>query len=166
MYQPYPTAGGPEPTQERPPLPQSVANAVKLMYAGAALSVIEIIISLATIHAVKRAIERAFPHYTTTRVHNLEVFDIALVVISGLIGVALWLLMARLNASGRSWARIVASVLFGIDTLELVSVFARPHAVLGLLFAVLMWLVGLGAIILLWRKDSSAYFQSANLQSR
>ncbi len=159
MYQSYPTGGGPEQVQTGPPEPQSVANAVKLMYAGAVISAIEIVVSLTTIGSVKSAIKKAYPHYTPTQVHDLEVSGIALVVVTGLIGVALWFVMARLNRAGRNWARIVASVLFGINTIELVSLIARPHALLGMLFAILLWLVGLGAIVLLWRRESSAYFQ-------
>ena len=44
-YQPYPSSGKPvEP--ERPPAPPSVLNAVKLMYVGAAISVVSLVISL------------------------------------------------------------------------------------------------------------------------
>jgi hypothetical protein len=31
--------------------------------------------------------------------------------------------------------------------------------VLGVIFAVALWVVGLGAIILLWRKESSDFFK-------
>jgi hypothetical protein len=160
MYQPYPTGGGQEPGRERPSAPQSVVNAVRLMYAGAAVSVIEIIVSLTSVGAVKKAIKTNYPHYTASQVHAVEVSAVAIALVFSLIGVGLWILMARVNAAGRNWARIVATVLFGINTLELLSVIARPHALLGLLFAVLLWLVGLGAIVLLWHRQSSAYFSA------
>jgi hypothetical protein len=159
MYQPYPTRGGQEPMRDRPPAPPSVLNAVKLMYAGAVVSAIEIIISLTTIGSLKSAIEKAYPHDTAAYVHTLEVEGVAGLVISGLLGVGLWILMARMNLAGRSWARIVATVLFAINTLELLSIFVRPNATLGVAFAVLLWLIGLGAIVFLWRGESSAYFQ-------
>ena len=48
MYQPYPSSGQPiEPL--RPPAPTSVLTAVKLMYAGAAVSAVELITGLALI---------------------------------------------------------------------------------------------------------------------
>ena len=48
MYQPYPSSGQPaEPL--RPPAPAPVLTAVKLMYAGAAVSAVELIIGLALI---------------------------------------------------------------------------------------------------------------------
>jgi len=160
MYQPYPDGGGADQLQGGLPMPQSVANAVKLMYAGAVISAIEVIISLTTIGSLKSAIVKAYPHYSAAKVHDLEVAGIAEIVVSGLIGIALWLVVARLNAAGRNWARIVASVLFGINTIELISLVAQPHALIGILFAVLLWLAGLGAIVLLWRRESSAYFRA------
>jgi ABC-type uncharacterized transport system permease subunit len=91
-------------------------------------------------------------------VHTLEIEGVAGLVISGLLGVGLWILMARLNLSGRNWARILASVLFGINTLELLATFTRPSTILGVVFAVALWIVGLGAIVFLWRRESSEFF--------
>lgn len=166
MNQPYPKGGGQGPVGDRPPTPQSVLNAVKFMYAGAAVSAIEIVISLTTIGGLKSAIEKAYPKYTPTQVHSVQVASIAGLVISGLLGVGLWILMARLNLSGRSFARIVASVLFGINTLELVTTILRPGTatILGTVFAVVLWLVGLGAIYFLWRRESSDFFQPTRLR--
>jgi len=159
MYQPYPKGRGQGPVEDRPSAPQSVLNAVKFMYAGAAVSLVEIIISLTTIGDLKSAIEKAYPKYTAAQVHTTEVASIAGLVISGLLGVGLWILMARLNQAGRSWARIVASVLFGINTIDLYFQFARPSTALGLAFAAVLWAVGLGAIFFLWRRESSDFFQ-------
>jgi hypothetical protein len=157
-YQPYPSSGKPvEP--ERPPAPPSVVNAVKLMYVGAAISVISLIISLASIGGTKDAIRKARPSLTATQVNQLNTFIIALAVVSGVIGVALWLWMARANGQGRNWARIMSSVLFAVYTLELLLGLRGPTTALSLVFPVLTWLVGLGAIILLWRKESSDFFK-------
>jgi hypothetical protein len=80
--------------------------------------------------------------------------------VAGLLAIGLWIWMARANGAGRSWARILASVLFGFSTLDLLLLVARPHAIISLLFQILVWLIGLGVIVLLWRKESSAYFQA------
>jgi hypothetical protein len=159
MYRAYPKGGGQGSAGDQPPVPQSVLNAVKFMYAGAAVSAIEIIISLTTVGGLKSAIEKAYPKYTPSQVHATEMASITGLVISGLIGVGLWILMARLNQSGRSWARIVASVLFAINTLQLVATFLRPATVLGTAFSVVLWVAGLGAIVFLWHRESSDFFQ-------
>jgi hypothetical protein len=164
MYQRYPTGGGQAPVGDRPPVPESVLNAVKFMYAGAAVSLIEVIISLTTIGGLKSAIEKAFPKYTAAQVHTAEITGVVGLVISGLIGVGLWLLMARLNQSGRNWARIVASVLFGINTIELIYLLKSPGTILGTVFAVVLWAVGLGAIVFLWRRESTEFFQPGRVR--
>jgi hypothetical protein len=162
-YQPYPTSGQmPEP-QQRPPAPTSVQTAVKLMYAGAALSLIELVVSLATIASLKSAILKKFPNYSSTQVHSAEVAIVAGVVIEAVIAIALWLWMARANGAGRNYARITGTVLFAVYTLFLLLDLRRPSAGIGLVFAALVWLAGLGAVVMLWRKDSSEYF---NLRAR
>ena len=158
MYQPYPSGGQPvEPL--RPAAPPPVLTAVKLMYAGAAVSTVSLIISLADIGGSKAAIRKARPTLTATQVNQLNTFIITLAVVSGLVGIGLWLWMARANGRGKSWARIVSTVLFCLATLDLVGVFSQPKTLLGLLFPVLTWLVGLGAVYLLWRPESTAFFK-------
>ena len=158
MYQEYPTSGQSQQPQQRPPAPNSVQTAVKLMYAGAALSFIELVVGLATIGSVRRAIQTAYPHYTSAQIHRLEVADIVIAVIVGVIAIGLWLWMARASAGGHNYARITGSVFFGLNTLFLLIGLARPHVGLGLVFSILVWLAGLGAVIMLWRRESGAYF--------
>ena len=60
MSQPYPSSGQPaEPL--RLPAPAPVRTAVKLMYAGAAVSTVTLIIALALIPAIKAALRTAHP---------------------------------------------------------------------------------------------------------
>jgi hypothetical protein len=162
MYQPYPASGEQPPEPQQPPIPNSVQTAVKFMYAGAALSLLELIVGLATIGSLKTAIEqagqRAGKHYTPSQVHTLEVTSVIFAVIVGVIAIGLWLWMARANQAGRSYARITGTVFFGLNTLFLFLSLARPHVGLGLIFNLLVWLAGLGAVIMLWRKESGPYF--------
>jgi hypothetical protein len=159
MYQSYPTSDQPQQPQQQVQPPNTVLNAVRLMYAGAALSVLGVIISVVTISSLKSDILQRFPNYTTTQVHSAEVVGIVAAVVGGLIAIGLWLWMAWANKRGRNWARIVSAVLFVIDTLELLLSLHRAHAVLTLVFGLLVWLVGLGAIILLFNKESTPFFK-------
>ncbi len=158
MYQAYP--GGADLPEQQQPAPGSVLTAVKLMYAGAAVSLLGLILSLATVGSIKAAILKANPSYTTTKLHAAEGVAIGIIVAEAIIGVALWIWMALANKRGRSWARIVASVLFGLNTLVLIANVSQPHASVALLYNVVLWLIGLAAIVLLWRRQSSAYFQA------
>ena len=163
MVQRYPSSGKPvEP--EQLPAPPPVMNAVKLMYVGAAVSTVSLIISLADIGGVKTAIKKAKPSWTAAQVNQYDRFLITVAIVSGVIGIALWLWMARANNQGKNWARILSTVLFCLATLDLIGVFSQPKTVLGLVFPLLTWLVGLGAVFLLWRPESSAFFKPPGLR--
>ena len=56
MYQPYPGSDTQLPELHRPPAPPSVLTAVKVMYVGAAASLLGIIIDILTVSATKTAI--------------------------------------------------------------------------------------------------------------
>jgi hypothetical protein len=158
MYQPYPSGGNQPVSQQRGPAPQSVLNAVKLMYVGAAITTISFIVSLATIGSTKSAIRKADPTYTTHQVNQLATFIIVVAIVSGLLGIALWLWMARKTGEGRGWARILSTVLFALSTLDMLGVLREPKT-FTVIFPILTWLVGLGAIVLLWQSASSAFFK-------
>jgi hypothetical protein len=167
-YQPYPTGGGNNQMAGRPPAPPSIQNAVKLMYVGAGLSAVSLIVGLLTIGSLKSAIQTANRNaakpLTASELNTAEAVGIASIVVLGLLGIGLWLWMARANGSGRSWARVVSSVLFGLNTLGLISVVARPNSVETKIFDLLVWLVGLGAIVFLYRRDSSEYFAQSRMR--
>jgi len=156
MYQPYPSAGqAPEPA--RPGPPPSVVMAVRLMYAGAVVSAVSLVVGLATVGSLRTALHKSQPTLTPTQLHDLQTVVVVGSVFIGLISIGLWVWMALMNKAGKSWARIVATVLFGLDTLFLLLGLARAGAAASSLVSILIWLIGLGAVILLWRKDSSEY---------
>jgi hypothetical protein len=160
-YQPYPSTGKPvEP--DRGEAPPSVLKAVKLMYAGAAVSTVSLIVSvilpLTDIAGSKATLKKDHPSLTAAQVNQAFNLGIAVAIISGAVGAVLWLWMARANGQGKNWARITSSVFFALATVSLFSVLNAP-SVLGVIFAVALWVVGLGAIILLWRKESSDFFK-------
>ena len=165
MYQRYLSSGQPvEPL--RPPAPAPVLTAVKLMYAGAAVSAVELIIGLALIIVDIEAAARGQFLGHSVAAHKPLV--ITLWTAFGLAVIALWLWMARANGQGRNWARILSTVLFGLATLQLRDV-TQPvsHAGFGAtvlyyggtaLF-VAAWLVGAAAVWMLWRPASRAFFK-------
>jgi hypothetical protein len=77
--------------------------------------------------------------------------------------IGLWVWMAWANRRGRFWARIVATVLFGLDTLRLIVPVRQLNLTVNLVVEILIWLVGLSAIILIWSRDSSAYYQAVSV---
>jgi hypothetical protein len=161
MYQQYPTQGqGPLP--QRPEPPQQLQNAVRLMYAGAGLSAVSFIVGLVTIGSLKSTIRADDPSFTNAQVNAGVTIALVIAGIFGLIGLGPWIWMALANRAGKSWARVVATVFFGIDTVGLLASFARTNTGASIILEVLVWLVGLGAIILMWNRESSAYYQFAS----
>lgn len=160
-YQPYP--GGtqlPEPATP-PPAPQSITRAVRLMYAGAAASLIGIIIALTTLSSIKSQIHQRNLTLTATQVNNAEHVAIGVLIASGLIGAALWLWMAQSSKAGKNWARIVSTVLFAIETINvLAGAAAVASGGASRIYSILVWLIGLGAIIFLWQRSSTEYFKA------
>jgi hypothetical protein len=166
MYQQYP--GGARPPEPSAPgnapvsiAPQSVSRAARVMYVGAAASVVGIIIDLLMRHTIRTAIVQNNTKLTPSQVTNAYHAELAILVIFGLIGVALWLWMARSCLAGKNWARTTSTVLFGIDTIALVlGATAVSGGGLTRLYGILVWLIGLVAIVLLWQRPSSNYFHA------
>jgi hypothetical protein len=157
MYEPYPTSG-PEPAPGPIRPPRSVRNAVNLMYTGAALELLALIVALLTRGSLKAAILSKHPYYTATQLHRAETARTVILVVGALIAVALWLWMAWANGRGHNWARVVSAVFFGINTLDLLLSFTQVHSVADLIAGVVIWLAGLGAIVLIFGRESAPFY--------
>jgi hypothetical protein len=157
MYQPYPT-GAQMPDIERPPVPPSVANAVKVMYVGAVTSILGIIVDIVTVHATKIAIERRSHHLTASQIDASQHVLVAGFIVGGLIGAAAWIFLARNCQRGRNWARITGTVLFALATVDTIVGLTAPLAGAVKIWGALVWLVGLTAVVFLWRRPSSEFF--------
>jgi hypothetical protein len=157
MYQPYPT-GAQMPEIQRSPVPSTVANAVKVMYVGAATSIIGIVIEILTISATKSAIERRSPKLTVSQVNASQHALIAGFIIGGVIAAAAWILVARNCQGGKNWGRITGTVLFAISTIDTIVGVTAPLATAAKIWGAVVWLVGLAAVVLLWQRPSTAFF--------
>jgi hypothetical protein len=92
-----------------------------------------------------------------------------------LIATGLWLWMGWANKGGRSWARITATVFFGLLTagelaglIKFITGTNRLTAGSSLLvaFLVVYWLAGLSAVVFLWRQSSSDYYATVSNRSK
>ena len=169
-HRPY----GPPTTAAQPPSP--VRAAVKLMYLGAAISVVTAFVDLLTISSLKGAIQKGtntaarvhgLPRLTVGQVNSAATDDAVMAVIVSLVSAILWVFIARAGTDGQWSARVTASGLFGLDTLILLI----GPADLGIrgpasgpteAFLFIAWLIGLGAIVLLWQRASSAFFSASH----
>lgn len=168
MYQPYPGEAQ-MPAAQRRPAPASVRNAITVMYAGAVLSLARLVVVLLTKSSFKSDLEKTshgVVPLTATQLNTEVTVSVVLSVVVGVIGIALWILIARATANGRKWAQVTGTVLFGLATLALLA--GPPGlAIVGFLpaldklFTALVWLAGLVAVVLLWPGTSRAFFSES-----
>lgn len=165
----YPGGTGYEPV---PPVPQpsSIRVAALLMYVGAALSVLSLIVGLATLGSLKDNIRsnlQSRGDFTAQNLDSAYNVAVAFVVIVAIIAIAIWLWMAWKNSQGRSWARIVATVLAGLNILSFLANLAQNQQTGGTtVLSVISVLLAIGILILLWRPESSAYYRSVSAARR
>jgi hypothetical protein len=164
----YPQYPGQAGMPAKPPVPNSVQNAFRLMLGGAAVALINGIVALASTSKVRDTVRSQHPEFTSTQVDNAVRVGVAAAVIGVLIGIGLWLWMAFAIRAGKNWARITGTVFFGISCLTLLgtlvasstSAFGTAKASgFGVALTVISWLIGLAVVVLVWNKESSPYFR-------
>jgi len=165
-------SGRAQPEGQAPPLP--VRRAVRLMQAGAVASAISLIFTVIGSFSLKsnmmsaNAAKLKDHQITASQISNTATALIIYTIVIGLVSVGLWLWMARKNEEGRTWARITASVFFGLWSLYTYSVLGELHGgvtvtgtlIVSLILILALWLIGAVTIFQLWRPTSTAYFKS------
>lgn len=142
--------------------PAPIALAVKLMYAGAALSAIGALLTLLQRSAIEDSILDADSSLTESELDSAVAVAMAFGVVIGLIGAGIWLWMASANGRGRRWARTVASVLGGLNVLFTLLGLAGMNSSTGLSNVMSMVSAVLAAVIiyLLWRPESTRFYDA------
>jgi hypothetical protein len=153
---PHPMSGyAPQPVEQ----PQSILTAVRLMYVGAALSLLGLLLTFTQTDAIRDAVEDSDESLTASEVDTVVNITITAAVIAGLIGVGLWVWMAVKNGQGRSWARVVATVLGALNILFTLLGLAGGTATPVTIVTSLISLALAGVILfLLYRPESSRFY--------
>ena len=145
-----------------------MTRAVQVMYVGALASLIGIVIELLARHSLRSYIAdhviRNGKQLTAAQVNDTYHAELAVLVVVGLIGIALWIWMAQMNKRGRNWARITSTVFFALDTLGAIGGLAGGQFSGGSanrFYGLVVWVIGGIAIILLWQRSSTEYFKGA-----
>lgn len=169
---PYPGGAGAPP---RPPLPETVRRAFLCMLGGAALSAASAVVTLTQLGQIRSAFEKGLPSDDPAMINSLATATIVVAVVAALVEIGLWLWMAFAAKAGKNYARIVGTVFFGVNASGTLfgtagfvatshngatsSTLASSDTTLGQIVAWLMVLVGLAAVVLLWRRSSGAFFK-------
>jgi hypothetical protein len=86
--------------------------------------------------------------------------DIALVAgLGGVIGVVCWLVIAAACRRGRGWTPAAGTLLLGLDTAGLLVILLGTDNDPGVrVTTVIIWIIGLAAIIPLWGRQARDFF--------
>lgn len=139
--------------------PSTVTRAVQLMYVGAALSVVGIVVTWATKSQLRDQVAAASPSLTPDQVDTALTVSLGFASVVGLVGVGLWVWMALANQAGKSWARVVATVLGGLGLAG--ALFSLRSATgISIVLQLVSVLLAITILVLLWRPASSAYYKA------
>ncbi|QFG67863.1 hypothetical protein [Ornithinimicrobium pratense] len=160
--------GAPGPTAAKP---GSVALAEKLMYGGAAITLVSGLLSLfvdrdGLRETLRNQLEAAGQATDEASLDAAMQFGMISGIVAAVVGAALWALMGWLNGKGIGWARIVATILGVLGVLvTLVGLFGTAlvpggaaGGTLSMVLSVVTGALALAVVVLLWRPDASAFF--------
>lgn len=163
---PPPYGQGESPTL-RPEPPSSIMAAVKLMYVGAGLSLLSMLFSLAARDEIREQVieQQQDLDVAPGDVDSIVNITVGSLVVVGLLAVALWIWMAYTNKRGLAWARIVATVLGGLNIAFTLFSLAQSTGLGIVLNFVSIALAG-AILFLLYRPDSTAYYNAVSNMPR
>ena len=139
--------------------PGPVRNAVRLMCAGALLTLASVVIVLVTLGGVRSA---AAYDIGATQWPIVMLTQVGFWLAGAPIGAGVWLWLAWANGRGYHWARSAFVVFFCVlTTVPLFGVGrdALPYTWPDVIAATVLWLVGLAAVALIFSGTASAYYQ-------
>jgi len=140
--------------------PRTVLNAVRLMYLGALAELGVLLTLVLTEGSIRAAVIHRNPGVTMAQVNQLNgLFTFETVGCA--VVTAVWLWLAWGNGKGYALARVVAIVSFAIATAGIIGNMAdgaELYAPAAVIASGVVWVIGLGAVVLLLQKQSSPHF--------
>lgn len=153
---PHPMSGYAPAPVEQPP---SILTAVRLMFVGAAFGLLGVLLTFTQTDAIRDAVEDSDSSLTASEVDTFVNVSIASAVVAGLVGVGLWVWMAVKNGQGRSWARVVATVLGGLNIVfTLFGLAGGTSTALTLAFSLVSLALAAVILFLLYRPESTRFY--------
>ena len=154
---------GPTGPVNRPP---AMDTAVRLMKVGAIWSLVQILFVFAFSSQIRDAVEKSSAKGRTPL--SADQVDAAVAVskvtgiAGGLLAAALWYWMSVANGKGRSWARIVATVLGALSVLSFLAGLVQPSSALVKLSALVTVVIGAAALFFMYRRESSEFYAASS----
>ncbi len=141
--------------------PRSVLNAVRLMYLEALAHLAALITLLLTEGSIRALVLHRFPQLTGTDPGGINAV-LTTDTVGLAIAVAAWLWVAWATGRGSQLARIAAIFCFTLSTVAVITALASDallYAPACMFVSGAAWLIGLAALVNVFRKQSWAYYQ-------
>jgi serine/threonine kinase PknH len=164
-------------------VPGNVHTAIRLMYAGFVVTVLDVVLSLLVLgrytHDANVA-KNAAATYTTIRefdraatqttiMHNQNTMAGAMTIglVAGLIGLVCWAWLAVATRRGNGWTRVAGTALLAIYSICTLIVVFGSHRDPGPQFTtVLVWAIGVATVIPLWSQQARDFFYAWRKRKR
>jgi hypothetical protein len=145
--------------------PPPIRLAVRLMWLGAIISAVSILVMFLLRDELREQVEEAEPSLTAEEVDTELAIGLTAVGLVGVISVALWIWMATANGQGRAWARTVATVLGLLNVLyTLLSFLGGQLTPLGVVLNLGMIALAVVILVLLYRPESNRFYDAVTRQ--
>ena len=145
------------------PTPKAVRHAVQLMCLGAVLTLVDLVIILATLGGVRSAAahDLAAAQWPTVMLTQAGPW-----LVSAPIGAGVWLWLAWANGRGYHWARRAFVAFFGVLSIVVLFGFgegggedALQYTGPDVIATTVLWLAGLAAMLLICSQTASLHYQ-------
>jgi NAD/NADP transhydrogenase beta subunit len=142
-------------------VPQVVHNAVRLMYAGFAVTVVAFVASLIAFgrysHNVN--VDRDAGLTDAENHQNSMAGAMAIALVTDLLGLICWIWIAAAARRGGGWTRIAGTVLLCVySVITLVVVLGTKNDPGAEFTTVLVWALGVASVIPLWSQPAREFF--------
>jgi len=138
-----------------------VFAAVWLMIVGAAAELGVMVTLLATQSGIEADLIARYPAYAHAIGHAVNV-QVTLDVVAGPIVIAVWLWLAWASSRGKQRGRVAFAVFFGLTSLSVLYSLSQGslvYAPAAMSAGLGIWAIAAAAIMLIFNKASSPYFQ-------
>ena len=143
-------------------VPAIVRNAIKVMYAGLAVTVVDVVLSLVAVgrYAQDADLARGVDSAAEQKADQMA-GAIAIGLAADIIGLACWVLLAVAARRGRGWTRVAGTVLLAVYTIVTLVVAFGTKGDPGARFTTLLvWLLGIAALVPLWSRQAREFFNA------
>lgn len=137
------------------------------MWVGAALSLIFAVLGFIQRDAIRDAFEDDENlDMTADEIDTAVNFFVGFSLFMGIVIAGLWLWMAKTNGDGKTWARIVATILGGLNLVLTLFGLSGPQTALGLIFSFVEVVLAAWILWLLYRPESTRFYELNTAQPR